>query len=287
MLDQPTIALDNYELTMAAITPADIPRLYELSIAVNWPHRPADWELLVALGEGVLAQDEIGRVVGSALWFPVGERLASIGMVITSPRLQEHGAGRWLMQHIMARTHNRGKVLNATKAAYRLYLSLGFEPQKTVFQHNGVVTALPDGPDYATPLRLEQHADVVLLDAMAYGANRQPVFDHLLAVSQGTVVERAGRIAGFALCRKFGRGHVLGPVVAETEQDVLALIRPHIAAHLGQFLRLDTRAPEGPLRRFLVDAGIRLHDTVTTMSLGRVAVPEAVTTFGLVNQALG
>ncbi len=110
-----TKALDSYELTLTDMVPEDVPRLHELSIAVNWPHRPKDWELAINLGRGYLARDEIGRVLGSAMWFPMGETLASIGMVITSPRLQDHGAGRWLMHHVLSDTTGRSKVLNATK----------------------------------------------------------------------------------------------------------------------------------------------------------------------------
>lgn len=282
-----TKVLDSYELKCTDMLPEDIPRLHELSIAVNWPHRPKDWELTINLGHGHLARDEIGRVLGSAMWFPMGEKLASIGMVITSPRLQDHGAGRWLMQHVLADTIGRSKVLNATKAAYRLYLSLGFSPRATVFQHQGIAFRVPDGPDYAQTM-LADHADaIVALDAQAYGADRRPVFDRLFSVSQGTVILQDGAVKGFALCREFGRGRLIGPVVAETEEDAVALIRPHIIAHKDSFMRMDTRAENGLLRSFLDDAGIAMHDTVTTMTLGEMPDTGPVTTFGLVNQAVG
>lgn len=282
-----TRMLDSYELTLSPMSLEDVPRLHELSIGVKWPHRPEDWAFIIGLGQGFVARDEIGRVLGSAMWFPMGADLASVGMVITSPRLQDQGAGRWLMEHILERTQARAKTLSATKAAYRLYLSLGFMPRATVYQHNGNVTRVPPGPDRARHLQPMHANEVVTLDALAYGVDRKPVFDGLLPVSEGTVIERDGQLTGFALCRKFGRGHVIGPVVAETEEDAIALIRPHVAAHAGRFLRMDTRAPDGPLRQFLVDAGMRLYDTVTTMSLGAAPQPERVTTFGLVNQALG
>ncbi len=57
--------------------------------------------------------DEIERIVGSGMWSPLGESHAAIGMVITAPRLQEHGTGRWLMGLLMEQTGERGLVLNA------------------------------------------------------------------------------------------------------------------------------------------------------------------------------
>nr|WP_281434986.1 GNAT family N-acetyltransferase [Rhizobium lemnae] len=267
--------------------PEDVPRLYELSIAVNWPHRPKDWEMAINLGRGYVARDEIGRVLGSAMWFPMGETLASIGMVITSPRLQDHGAGRWLMQHVLADTRARSKVLNATKAAYRLYLSLGFSSRTSVFQHNGIASKVPDGPDHARPMLADHAQAIVALDALAYGADRRALFERLFPVSEGTVILQDGIVCGFALCREFGRGRVIGPVVAKTEQDAIALIRPHVIAHKDQFLRMDTRAEGGLLRRFLDEAGIAFYDTVTTMTLGEVPHGGSVTTYGLANQAFG
>ena len=89
-----TLEIGGFELSLQPMTVADIPRLHELSVSVSWPHRAEDWAMLLHLGRGWVARDPIGRVLGSAMWFPFGPQVASIGMVITSPRLQENGAGR-------------------------------------------------------------------------------------------------------------------------------------------------------------------------------------------------
>ncbi len=288
-----TKMLDSYELRAVPMAPTDIPQLHELSVSVIWPHRPEDWELAIRHGIGLVARDEIERVVGSGMWYPLGDTHAAVGMVITSPRMQEHGTGRWMMNLLMEQTGERGLVLNATRAAYRLYLSLGFMPLSPVFQHNGEVTvaAEPIAVPGAT-LRAkepEDRAGILALDEEAFGLTRLSVLTEVIDVSQGMVLERGGVIRGFALCRRFGRGHVIGPVVAETEAEVMALIAPIIAEHHGNFLRMDTREPDGALRRFLVAHGITHFDTVTRMGLGRPLPPPrgAARTFGLVNQFFG
>ena len=91
---EPVKQVDSYELTARPMAMDDIPALYALSIGVRWPHRPEDWAMLIRLGHGVVAEDAIGRVVGSAMWWPMGPDFARIGMVITTPRLQEQGAAR-------------------------------------------------------------------------------------------------------------------------------------------------------------------------------------------------
>jgi GNAT superfamily N-acetyltransferase len=284
----PTKQLDSYELHASEMTLDDVPKLHELSVAVSWPHRAEDWAFVIGVGEGIVARDEIGRVVGSAMWFPVGEAFASVGMVITSPRLQEHGAGRWLMAHVFDRLGKRGTVLNATRAAYRLYISLGFQPLSPVYQHNGVLTGLPRASAGARPMRPDDEAAIRALDTTAIGAARPAVLERLFEVSTGTVIDEGGRLRGFALSRPFGRGHVVGPIVAETEEDAIALVVPHLAPLQGQFVRVDTRQPGGPFRDFLVAAGMRHYDTVTRMGFGRRLQPSGpAITIGLVNQALG
>lgn len=283
-----TKQLETYELTARPMGPADVDLLHQLSISVAWPHRPEDWRLLLDVGRGIVACDEIGRVVGSAMWFPFGAEACSIGMVITSPRLQAHGAGRWLMDRVFLEARAPAKVLNATRAAYRLYVSMGFQPGRTVFQTQGIVTAAPPDPGLARPGGPEDHAAIRALDRAAFGADRSLVLDRLLAVSEAQVIERDGRVAGYALCRRFGRGHVVGPVVAASAEAAVALAAPHVAARVGRFVRMDTQEEGGPLRAFLAAAGIGAYDTVTSMSLGApLPSSEGVRVFGLANQALG
>lgn len=290
MQANPTRTVESFALIAQPMTRADIPRLHELSIGVGWMHRPEDWQAVLDLGEGIFVVDEIGRAVASAMWFPMGQDLASIGMVITAPRMQEYGTGRWLMEQILNRTGDRDLILSATHAAYRLYGSLGLQPGPVIFQHNGFVTAPPPTPqDFEVrALRPEDEAAVRALDAAAFTATRTKALDHLLAVGQGTVLLHQGRIAGFAFCRRFGRGHVIGPVVAGTEADAVALISPHIRAHAGEFMRMDTREPEGPLRDHLTACGMKLHDTATSMSRGAARFrADAPRVFGLFSQAVG
>jgi GNAT superfamily N-acetyltransferase len=288
METEPVKQVDSYELTARPMAMADIPALHALSIGVQWPHRPEDWAMLIRVGHGVVAEDAIGRVVGSAMWWPMGPDLARIGMVITTPRLQEQGAARWLMQQIAGPIGGRDKALTATREALRLYLSLGFRSGQTVYQHQGIVVEAPTAVPGARPMVAADEGAIRALDAAALTAERPAVLDALLAVSEGTVVERGGQVVGFALCRRFGRGHVVGPVVAASEEDALALVAPHVAAHAGRFLRLDTREAEGPFRAYLEACGLSLFDTATSMSLGRDRVPEGPARFyGLASHSLG
>ncbi|WP_341486622.1 GNAT family N-acetyltransferase [Pararhizobium sp. A13] len=281
------------------IADAELDQLHALSIAVGWPHRAEDWQFLRRVGKGIVAQDGIGRVLGSAMWFANGDNFATIGMLITSPRLQANGTGQWLMRHALSELEGYKLGLSATRAAYRLYLSLGFEAEKIVYQCQGEAiepdaTAAAPGAAGVRAVGPDDLVPVAKLDRHAYGADRMPLLAELMEHSRGVGLFREGELKAFALCRAFGRGHVIGPVVASSDRDAIAVTRRFVAEHAGRFLRLDTRQKEGSFAEFLSRCGMPVFDTVTTMSLGQRWIPQDSAVpedrpriYALASQALG
>ena len=293
-----SLKIDTFSMRIGDIEDVELERLHALSLSVGWPHRAEDWQFLRGSGQGFVALDEIGRVLGSAMWFGHGDGFATVGMVITSPRLQTLGAGQWLMKRVFEKVGGRDLRLNATRAARRLYLSLDFQPEKTVYQCQGIARAEPAGRPAETrgELRALTARDIsaaIALDAVAFGVKRAALLEKLFAHSVGYGVFRGDRLRAFALCRPFGRGHVLGPVVAENDADAVAVARPHVAQHSGSFLRADTHMESGEFAAFLSHSGLPVYDTVLTMSLGKrlddfaAAGATRPTTYALVSQTLG
>ncbi|GGF20489.1 N-acetyltransferase [Aliidongia dinghuensis] len=293
-----SLNVDAFATRVDDIRDVELERLHALSISVGWPHRAEDWRFVLELGKGIVALDEIGRVIGSAMWFTHGADFATIGMVITLPRLQTNGTAQWLMQHALTELAGRDLRLNATRAARRLYRSLNFQPEKTVFQCQGTVRLTGDGLDTAVngqvvPLERKDLPAVIASDAAAFGVQRDILAERLFEQSTGYGLFRDGVLAAFALCRPFGRGHVIGPVVAANDDDAIAVVRPHIAAHDGMFLRLDTHFSTGDFATLLSQSGLPVYDTVLTMSLGKRLAdfvpsgPAPLVTYGLVSQTLG
>jgi ribosomal protein S18 acetylase RimI-like enzyme len=273
------IVVQSYQLSARAITEADLPLLHELSVSVAWPHRMPDLQMFKTFGEGVLATDPIGRIVGSAMWFPMGACEATVGMVIISPRLQANGAGRWLMNHVMEKSKCSAYRLNATRAAVELYATLGFKPIRTIYQRQGVVRTIssPQPPGSATlrPATTADLPEIIALDQAAYGLSREKILRFLVENGETLVLELEREIIGFSLCRPAGRGFVIGPVVAEGSAAAIALIAPHINAHPDTFVRLDTPSLDPRFIAFLEDAGVIAFDKVTEMHLGAIHAPTA------------
>ncbi|MEZ2127866.1 MULTISPECIES: GNAT family N-acetyltransferase [unclassified Sinorhizobium] len=262
--------VDAFEMRFADIKDVDLSQLQALSMSVGWPHRSQDWQHLRDVGRGFVALDEIGRVSGSTMWFPHGESFATFGMLITAPRLQTNGTAKWLVKRMLAECHHERFRLNATRAARRMCVTLGFTPKQTVFQCQGEVVAVPEIGSLKPGLQLRrlERDDldaVVALDEPAFGTPRHR---HLLRLFESSIcygLYDGDRLMAYSMRRRFGRGYVVGPVVAYCDEGAIAVVQPHVAAHFGSFLRLDTHFDTGPFADFVQQSGMSVFDTVTTM----------------------
>jgi GNAT superfamily N-acetyltransferase len=293
--------IDTFELTLRDIKEIDPKLLHALSVSVGWPHRDNDWQMLLELGQGLAAVDEIGRVVGTVMWLRYGADFTMVCMLITLPRLQEQGAGRWLMDK--AHELNKGAIfgLNATREAKRLYRSLGYGYEQKILRCQGEATPEALSPGMAAhSVKVEglvraaaasDHDSLLRLDLTATGHDRSIAYQALLPVSRGQVLVRNDEIVAFSLCRPFGRGHVIGPIVAASEDDAIAVSRAHVEAHAGSFLRADTPASNTVFTNFLVGSGMLIHDSATSMGLGQAPfkplTPTSPRRIALASQAIG
>jgi GNAT superfamily N-acetyltransferase len=290
----PSVQLSSFELVARDINDVDIDHLHALTISVRWPHRQKDWAFLRQVGRGIAAVDEIGRVFGSAMWFPQGEDFATIGLVITTPRAQAKGGGRWLMEQLLARCGKRNLALNSTHAAYPLYVSLGFSSEGVVNMRQGEVQAtlphLPDISGVISELPRDRVAELFALDARAFGHDRSEMLVAFAELSSILVLWRGGKVVGYSMCREFGRGHQVGPTVAFDSADAAHLTAAHLGSLPGRFARVDTREKDGLFADFLERCGLHIAETVTTMSKGRRFLHDRIEeprVFGLAGHAVG
>jgi GNAT superfamily N-acetyltransferase len=288
-----SVRLKSFELFAQDVAGVDVNLLHALTLSVGWPHRPNDLELMRRAGKGIVAVDGIGRVFGSAMWFPHGDDFATIGLVITVPRTQAQGNGRWLMDHVFAQCGSRSLTLNATKAAYGLYHSLGFIKEGIVHMHDGEMSwgggSLPPLDGQIEELPAEAIREITPLDTAAFKVDRQSLLMLLAEVSAVRVLRRQGQIVGYSMCREFGRGHVIGPIVASNDEDAIHLAAVHMETLKGQFVRVDTRS-QGALAEFLTRSGLIVRETVTTMWKGRPFLNDVAgqpIVYGLAGHSLG
>jgi GNAT superfamily N-acetyltransferase len=272
-------------ITLGAFLPAHIARAVALSTEAGWPHRAEDWGMVLGLSQGVVAL-EGEHVVGTAMVTPFGTAAAAINMVIVDAALRGRGLGRRLMEHCLTLASDRECRLTATEDGLPLYEKLGFRVFGTVAQHQGVVQAQPQVDDVAW-CGPEQDAACAAMDREATGLDRSLLIGALFAQGRVGMHRRGGRSAGFVVLRRFGRGEVAGPLVAETAEDARALLSFVFAARQGAFLRVDTPEPPG-LGSWLTEQG--LVQVGSGIAMRRNPAQETARrfhSFALASQALG
>ena len=260
----------------------------EQSQRLSWPYRLEDWAFALKLGRGFAIELD-GRLAGTALWWPYGKDFASAGMIIVANEAQRKGIGARLMAALLADAAGRRIILNSTQEGRALYTRLGFAPYDTLHQHQAVLAEAPS-LDRTVPLRAATSNDrdaLIELDRAASGMDRTALFDALSAIGDIMVISRDDRVTGYGCVRKWGRGVVIGPVVAHDVIDAKALISALAARHVGEFVRIDVTVSCG-LSPWLETIGLPRTDDALCMSLGEPPQFDPdVTLYALSNQSLG
>lgn len=272
------------------MTVADLPAAHGLSREVNWPHRLEDWQFVLSVGEGLVAYSN-NKLVGTAMWWTYGQDIARLGMVIVDPTIQRSGIGRALMHGILDRLTTPAIILNATEAGETLYRQLEFHGIGSIIQHQGASFSAPLVPlragERIRPMGRNDAARLVELDAMAGGVRRESVLTALIEHGEAVVLDDGGKTVGFAFYRRFGRGHIIGPVIARDTAGAKALVAYWIGSNAGMFMRIDVPGESG-LSDWLEELGLSRISHVITMVRGTAPKPSSeFHTFGIVNQALG
>lgn len=274
------------EISIETLTSTHVSGAVMLSVQARWPHRREDWELLLGISNGWVALDA-GMVVGTAIMTPFGTTGGAINMVIVSESLRGRGIGRRLFAAALGAAGKRRLRLTATPDGEPLYRSLGFKPSGRIFLRQGTLGAVPDmpGAEDATP---NDDAAIIALDTPAFGEDRSALLHALMKAGRFAVIRRDAAVVAFACIRDFGRGKMIGPVVAASSQDAQRLISYLATGQEGSFMRLDITTDTG-LDDWLAGLGLPQTDDGLVMwtEAPSVPFPGAARTMGLASQALG
>jgi GNAT superfamily N-acetyltransferase len=244
---------------LTALRADHLPEAVRLSSALEWPYQAADWRFAFDLGSGFAAELD-GRLVATAMWWPYGKTHASVGMIIVDPGMQGRGLGRALMGKLLHDARNRTVLLNSTQEGLSLYAQLGFVARGQVFQHQAVLPAdivLAPTADVRA-MEAADGARVRRLDLAATGMDRTALLNALFGAGMTMVIDRGAGVSAYACMREFGRGVVIGPVVAtgaDGATDAMGLIAALADQTRGRFLRIDVTEESG-LSAWLTEMGL-------------------------------
>lgn len=278
-------------VSLRAMTAADLPAAHALTDEQRWPHRPVDWERAFGHAEGLVAVRD-GQIVGTGLRWRWGPKHATIGLVVVSPACQGRRIGHRLMTALLEGLEGCSVLLHATSDGRGLYERLGFVRTGEIRQHQGIAQPAPlIALGAGRRLRPVTEADLPALHALdvaGRGMPRPALVDELFRDAEATVVlDEDGSARGFAMLRRFGRGHAIGPVVAPDNEGAQALIAHLAGLNAGRFTRIDIDFDSG-LAEWVESLGLLRVDAPTTMVRGAPLAHDAnARLYAIVTQALG
>jgi predicted N-acetyltransferase YhbS len=206
-----------------------------------------------------------GRIIGSNF---MDERasVGGIGPISVDPEVQDRGAGKAMMLDALARVSQRGFAgVRLVQSAYHmrslsLYTKLGFDPRETlsVFHGSPINVEIP-----GAVVRRATSGDLTACNELCtyiHGLERGGELSDAIEHGSATVVERAGRITGYATMIGFG-----GYCVGEFNDDIKALIGAARELHAPGFLVPSVNAE---LMRWCLAHGLRIIMQMTLMTVG-------------------
>jgi predicted N-acetyltransferase YhbS len=218
---------------------------------------------------GVVAEVD-GRIAGSNFQ---DERsaIAGIGPISVDPEIQNSGAGRAMMQHMLDRVSERQMPgVRLVQVAYHnrslsLYAKLGFEIREPL----SVMVGPPIKESIAGyKVRAATEADLAACNRLYFATHGHERGGELRdAINAGTamVVEHLGRITGYATAIGYA-----GYAVGESNEELKALISSATEFH-GCGPLIPSR--NGELLRWCYSKGLRLMQQNTLMSVGMYNEP--------------
>jgi GNAT superfamily N-acetyltransferase len=213
---------------------------------------------------GIVAEVN-GRIAGSNF---LDERapITGIGPISVDPDVQNSGAGRAMMQHLLDRVaSNRLPGVRLVQSAYHnrsfsLYAKLGFEIREPLSVMIGppIKEAVP-----GYKVRAATDADLAAcnrLCVLVHGLDRGGELRDAMKSGTANIVEHLGRITGYATAIGYA-GHAVG----ESNEELKALI-----SAAPEFLGCGPLIPSrnGELLRWSYGKGLRLMQQMTLMSVG-------------------
>jgi GNAT superfamily N-acetyltransferase len=206
-----------------------------------------------------------GRIVGSNC---LDERssIAGVGPITIDPAVQNRRIGRLLMEAVLDRARQRGFAgVRLVQAAFHnrslaLYNGLGFDAREPLSVMQG--PALRRETD-GLPVRPATSADLDACNRLCmrvHGMDRNGELSEAISAGTAVVVERHGKITGYATMMAF-----FGHAVADGNADLQALIGA-AGSFQGPGILVPTRNAE--LFRWCLAHGLRVVEPMTLMSLG-------------------
>lgn len=248
---------------LLALTAADLAGCLALSEEAGWNQTEADWRVFLRDGQVWGLRDTAGQLIATGAALPY-QGYGFVAMVLVTARARRQGHATRLVDRSVLALLDRGliPVLDATPEGALVYARQGFAAQFGFARWHR--------PGENAPGSGRQTAGIVsaiALDAQAAGTERADLLLDFAARPGSRLTLGAG---GFVLTRNGHRATQIGPLVAETEAEAIAMLQAALPGLPGRiFIDVPDRCTA--LLAWLQDQGFALARKFTRMALGRTA----------------
>ena len=237
--------------------PGDIAGGLALSIAAGWNQVADDWAFFIAQGHGSGFRSPVDGLVATTAAVVYGGGCAWISMVLVAESWRHRGLASLLLERTLRRLQSlhATPMLDATPAGEPVYRHLGF---RTGFPFDRWEGAAPDAApaplgDALRPMVREDLDRLVALDTAATQLGRRALLQNFLGRS-GTTGWTTRDGTGFVLVRAGHRATQLGPLMANSPEQALALLGTALA-HVRGAVFLDVPRRWSELTSWLESRG--------------------------------
>jgi GNAT superfamily N-acetyltransferase len=242
-----------------------------LTVETNWNQTAEDWAFFISHGTVFGARDAVGRLVATAAVLAYSGGFAWVSLVIVAKSHRRRGLGTRMLNECLATLSRQGLigVLDATTAGAKVYTQVGFQPLFGLDRWKGSGGVSPARSEPVRTVAASSLGQIAALDAVAFGARREALLADYWARdgTRGFALEDA---RGCALVRRGRVASHVGPVVAPSESDALALIETAVAATSGAIF-LDVPDAWTVIAAWLDARGFAVQRPFVRMALGRGA----------------
>ena len=222
---------------------------------------------------GVVAEESDGRVVGSN-FLTEWDSIRAVGPITVAPNAQGQQTGRRLMQAVI----ERGKEAEGIRlvqdsfnlASLSLYASLGFEVKEPLVIIEGAIKEAHAKGFEVRPLLDSDVEACAELCRKVTGIERTNELNSLRYNFKPFVALRGGRVTAYGSSLFFWP---LNHAVAETEEDMQALLAGASAANTTEPLSFILATRQAKLFRWCLKMGMRAVKPLTLMAMGQYQEP--------------
>lgn len=278
------------------MTAADIPDGMRLKTAAGWNQTEDDWRLYLDIGgDGCFAAELTGKVIGTVTTVDYGGRFSWIGMVLVDPAFRRQGIGASLMNRAIDHLEDRGTMrLDATPVGKTVYEQQGFVDEyglvRLVCPSVDPAALGRDAAPDVSPLTGRDLSRLADMDRSVFGADRQKILEHLVRANPEAARKREiGSVTrGYCLGRPGTKHYQIGPVVAETQEDAIAVAREAFRVVGGTAVVMDVPDAQTDFLSWLESVGFREERPFIRMYRGKNEYPgDPGRVYGIAGPELG